>query len=405
MENFFKSRTQEVLFIGAILLAFIAFYVETDIYTPSFPEMVTYFGTDEDSIQLLLSVNFLGLCLSCLFFGPASDAYGRKTILATGLAIFMLGSLGCAAATSLNWMVACRFFQGIGCGSIVSAGMATFFDVYPPERSSRLVAFCNGTVGGMMALAPLIGNWISIHQGWRMNFYVIAALATLAFASICFFIHETLPRAKRAPLSPKGILLNYAAVLANFPFMAHTLIWTLMFSVVIVFIANLSLIFVDYLHVPQEAFGYYQTAIMGAFFIGSMSGTYSIKSLGMLATKQLGNGCYLVGIATLAGLSSLEAPSPLLLILAMSLASFGSALSMTIYFSYSITYVAEHLKGSAMALTQSFRLLMTAGLVGVAAHQFDGSTRPVSTLALVCTALCAVLYGLLFRKKLHKVEA
>ena len=401
MENAFKSRRQEFLFIGAILMAFIAFYVETDIYTPSFPEMVFYFKTDEDTIQLLISVNFLGLCLSSLFFGPASDAYGRKPVLAFGLGLFLLGSLGCAATTSLDWMIAWRFFQGVGCGSIVSAGAVTFFDIYPPERSSRLVSFCNGTVGGMMALAPLLGNWISIHMGWRTNFYLIALLAALAFASVCLFTNETLPREKRTFLSLKSIVKNYARVLANFPYMAHTLIWGLMFSMVIVFIANLSLIFVEYLQVPKEAFGYYQTAIMGAFFVGSMSGTYFIKAQGMLFTKVAGSCAYLVGIAALAFLSYQTVPSPLLLILAMSTASFGSALSMAIYFAYSLTHVPEQLKGAAMAMTQSFRLLLTAGLVWIAASQFDGSMRPVSILALASTVICIAFYALLYQRKLH----
>lgn len=403
MESFFKSRTQEVLFIGATLMAFIAFYVETDIYTPSFPEMVTYFRTNEDAIQRLLSMNFLGLCVSSLFFGPASDAYGRRKILCLGLAIFMLGSIGCALTSSFEWMIGWRFFQGIGCGSIVSAGMATFFDIYPPESSSRLVSFCNGAVGGMMALAPLIGNWISIHYGWRTNFYVIALLATLAFVSVYLFIKETLPKEKRTPLNLANIVKNYTSVLTNFPFLAHTLIWSLMFSVVIVFIANLSLIFIDYLHVPHEAFGFYQTAIMGAFFIGSMSGTYIIKAQGLFFTKWAGNACYLLGFVLLTYLSYAQDPSPLLLIISMSLVSFGSALSMTIYFSYSMSYIAENLKGSAMSITQSFRLLLTSGLVGIAASQFDGTTRPMCVLAGLCTVTCIALYGTLYRRNLHKV--
>ena len=113
MQTFFKSKFQEILFLGVLLLAFIAFYIETDIYTPSFPVMMTYFGTNEDTIQMLLSMNFLGLCLSAgSFFGPASDAYGRKTILTCGLGLFMLGSIGCAAVESLNWMICLRLVQG-----------------------------------------------------------------------------------------------------------------------------------------------------------------------------------------------------------------------------------------------------------------------------------------------------
>lgn len=401
MQPFFKNKFQEILFIGVSLLAFIAFYIETDIYTPSFPEMMTYFGTDEDAIQLLLSMNFLGLCISSLFFGPASDAFGRKTILSSGLGIFTLGSLGCAFADSLSWMIVFRFLQGVGCGSIVSAGCASFFDIYPPAQSSRLVAILNGAVGGMMALAPILGNWISLNIGWRANFYLIAILASLAFISNLMFIKETLPADKRNKLSFSNVFRNYKQLLANFPFLAHTIIWCLMFSVVIVFIANLSLIFVDYLQVSQEVFGYYQTAIMGTFFVGSMSGAYLISKLGMVATKISGSLIYAMGILFLCVLAYFGINSPMLLIIAMSLASLGSALSMTIYFTFSMTHISEDLKGSALSLTQSLRLLMSSCLVWLAANQFDGSIKPMTLLAIYSTLICVLIYALLYRKDLH----
>jgi DHA1 family bicyclomycin/chloramphenicol resistance-like MFS transporter len=363
--------------------------------------MLSYFGTNEDSIQMLLSMNFLGLCLSCLFFGPASDAYGRKPILCSGLFIFLLGSIGCAITDSLNWMIAFRFLQGVGCGSIVGAGLTLFFDVYPPNQSSQLVSICNGTIGGMMALAPMLGNWISLQIGWRANFYLIAILAALSFFSVWFFIKETLPTSSRTKFSLSHVLRNYVAILTNFPFMAHTFIWCLAFSMVIVFIANLSLIFVDYLQVPKEIFGYYQTAIMGAFFIGSMGGAYLIKKLGMITTKAIGSLIYVTGIALLVLLTFLAISSPLLIIVAMSIASLGSALAMTIYFTYSMTYLDGNLKGASMSLTQSLRLFLSSGLVWCAARGFDGTTQSISILAAVCTAVCLLLYVILYLRKQH----
>ncbi|MBN9288340.1 MAG: hypothetical protein BGO43_14960 [Gammaproteobacteria bacterium 39-13] len=404
MSSIFKSKIQEVLFLSISLLAFITFYIETDIYTPSFPEMVAYFGTNEESIQQLLSMNFLGLCLSSLLFGPASDAYGRKPMLFIGLFIFMVSSIGCAMTESLEYMIYCRFIQGLGCGAITSAGLASIFDVYPPEKSARLVSILNGTVGGLMALAPIIGAWISIHFGWRANFYLIAFLATLTYVCNAFFTQETLPKEKRHRLTPTTIFKNYLNLLSNFPFMAHSLIWCLMFSIVIVFIANLSLIFIDYLAVPLEDFGFYQMAIMGAFFGGSMSAAYTIKKCGMLFTKVIGSFLYIISITCLGMLSYFNINSPIALILAMSLASFGVALSLTIYFSYSMTHVDDSLKGSAMALTQSLRLFLTSGLVWLAAIGFDGSTKPMSVIAASCTLISVLLYVMLYAKKLHYVS-
>lgn len=401
----FKHKYQEVLFIGISLLAFITFYIETDIYTPSFPEMLTYFGTDAKTIQKLLSMNFLGLCLSSLLFGPASDAYGRKPTLFTGLFIFTLSSFGCAFTTSLDQMIFFRFLQGIGCGAITSAGLASFFDIYPPEKSARLVSVLNGTVGGLMALAPVLGNWISLSLGWRANFYLIAILATITTLCNFFFMKETLSKDKRSPFSISHIFKGYASLLINFPFMAHTFIWCLMLSIVFVFISNLSLIFVDYLDVPITDFGFYQTAIMGSFFAGSMSAALCIKKWGMLRTKVVGSLSFLIGVLSLWVFSYAQIKSAPLLLFAMALASLGSALSLTIFFSYSMTQVNDSLKGSAMSLTQSLRLFLTSGMIWLCANSFDGSTKPISLLAMICSLFCLTLYFMLYAKKLHFVSA
>jgi DHA1 family bicyclomycin/chloramphenicol resistance-like MFS transporter len=404
VKNHFQTKTQELTFIGIVLLAFVAFYIETDIYTPSFPSMVSFFSATENSIQLLISMNFLGLCLSSLFFGPASDAYGRKSILCTGLCIFMVGSLGCSLTTSFDWMVGYRLLQGLGCGAIVSAGLAMFFDVFDPEKSARLVSVCNGTLGGLMALAPIVGNIISLQYGWRANFYLIAILSTASFLLFVLCVKETLPLEKRVPLSIGNVLSNYVSLLRNFPFMAYNIIWCLMFSVVLIFIANLSLIYVDYLNVSKEIFGYYQAAIMGAFFIGSMCGAYCIKKWGMSATKMLGNVNFLLGILSLGLLSFASIESPLLLIVGMSLASLGSALAITIYFTDSMGYIGDHLKGSAMSLTQSMRLLISSGLIWIAAYHFDGTTKPISLISILCSAFCILLYVMLRQCKMHCAE-
>jgi DHA1 family bicyclomycin/chloramphenicol resistance-like MFS transporter len=252
-----------------------------------------------------------------------------------------------------------------------------------------------------MALAPMIGNWISLHYGWRANFILIAVLAIVTVICTATLIKETLPVEKRNQFKPRQVFKDYVAILGNFPYMAHSMIWCLMFSLVIVFIANLSLIFIDYLLVPKEIFGYYQAAIMSTFFIGSMSGAYCIKKWGMFATKSVGSLLYLGGGALLIVSSFLDVQSPVLLITAMSIVSLGNALAITIYFTYSMTFIPPHLKGSAMSLTQCLRLFLTSSLVWVAAKGFDGTTKPMSLLLIASMTTVIILYVLLYRQGKH----
>lgn len=67
-------------------------------------------------------------------------------------------------------------------------------------------------------------------------------------------------------------------------------------------------------------------------------------------------------------------------------------------------FISESLRGSAMSLTQSLRLLMSSGLIGIAAFGFDGSTLPMSLLALLCSAICIILYGALHKRKALQIN-
>src|SRR5438105_4249934 len=96
---------KNIALLGTIVLAFTAFCVETDIYTPSFPDMVTYFSTSESHIQHILTANFIGLFLSTLIFGPLSDAYGRKRLLSSGLVIFAIRSVVCMTVSSIDQLI------------------------------------------------------------------------------------------------------------------------------------------------------------------------------------------------------------------------------------------------------------------------------------------------------------
>jgi len=123
--------------------------------------------------------------------------------------------------------------------------------------------------------------------------------------------------------------------------------------------------------------------------------------MGMLSTKVLGNISFLVGTTLLSTLAFSGFNAPVLIIVAMSLASLGSALSSAIYFGYSMTYIDEKLKGSAIALSQSIRLLLTSSLVWAAAKNFNGSIQPLTLLCIGCAAICSLLYVVLYVRKEH----
>ena len=82
------TKNKERYYLFLITIIFIAACIETDIYLPAFPDMMKFFAVSEGAIQGLLTWNFLGICLSGPFYGPISDAFGRKKPLLFALLLF-----------------------------------------------------------------------------------------------------------------------------------------------------------------------------------------------------------------------------------------------------------------------------------------------------------------------------
>src|SRR3546814_16594400 len=97
--------------------------------------MALSLGSSEGAVQLSLMTFFVGLMLGQLVYGPLSDKFGRKPLIYLGLAVFILGSIGCALAESVTQLQWLRFLQGLG-GSI---GMVIAFAIFKDRSAARRV--------------------------------------------------------------------------------------------------------------------------------------------------------------------------------------------------------------------------------------------------------------------------
>src|SRR5579863_2596202 len=100
--------------LTAILIMDLLAGMEFDLFVPSFPELQSQFSLSPFLVEALLSVNFVGYCLSLFLVGGLADHYGRKPIILPGLLIFIIGSVFCLWAVSFSFLFVGRFLQGIG---------------------------------------------------------------------------------------------------------------------------------------------------------------------------------------------------------------------------------------------------------------------------------------------------
>src|SRR5688572_30884352 len=117
-------------------------------YLPALPTIAGEFGVEVASVQVSLAAYFAGIAIGQAFYGPLSDAVGRKPALYFGLIVFIISSIGCAWAESVRALVAFRFLQALGgCAPVVipRAVVRDYFDQLGSIRMLSMLMLVSGS--------------------------------------------------------------------------------------------------------------------------------------------------------------------------------------------------------------------------------------------------------------------
>lgn len=383
------KKSQDIAFFIMIALMYTTVCMETDIYVPAFPDMKLFFAVTPDVIQRILSFNFIGICLGSLLFGPLSDSFGRKKALQLGLGLFSITSWGCLFFHEFNLFLVCRFFQGIGAAAPMVITFAMILEKYEPKKVAQFCGGLNLFITGVMACAPILGSFLNIYYGWQSTFLLIAALATLSFVGSFIFIEETLSIKNRVPFVLSSIVKNYRLVLGSYPYMAAAIICYLMFAGLIVFTANLSLIFIEYLGISKATYGFYQASAPAAFALFSLISIWIIGRFGINKTKYAGIITSLVGAILLMTTAWIE-PNPWLICVSMVVFTAGITLAGPIYGIESANVFPE-MRGIATGMSNALRHIIVASIVSLGGFAFNGSIKPVAILIILITFTITIL--------------
>ena len=122
--------------------------------------------------QLLITMIFVGLGFGPLLFGPISDSLGRKPMVFIGFGIFILASILCVYAQSLEIMVLGRILQGVGLSAPRTISVAIIRDLYSGDHMAKIMSFVIVIFLLVPIVAPAIGKFILDHYNWQAIFYM-----------------------------------------------------------------------------------------------------------------------------------------------------------------------------------------------------------------------------------------
>jgi DHA1 family bicyclomycin/chloramphenicol resistance-like MFS transporter len=191
---------------------------------------------DENARQLPLTAYILLFGVSQLFYGPASDRFGRRPVLLFGLAIYALACVGAAFAGSFEFLLLMRAAQGIGAGATRVIAVAVIRDTYAGRTMASVMSLVMMVFMAVPLFAPAIGQGILMIAGWR-EIFVLMTLFGVAMALWCGArLPETLAAAHRRPLGAGPVMQAFRIVLGNRVAFAYALAGALQFGCIFAFL-------------------------------------------------------------------------------------------------------------------------------------------------------------------------
>jgi DHA2 family multidrug resistance protein len=189
-----------------IMLATIMQVVDTTIVNVALPHMQGSMSATQDQISWVLTSYIVIAAIFTPLTGVLADKLGRKQLLLICVIAFIITSMMCGAATSIEQIVLFRGLQGAAGAGLVPLSQAVMLDIYPREKQGSAMALWGMGVMVGPILGPTLGGWLTEYYSWRWAFYINLPVGALAVLGILAFLPET-PLANRGRFDFFGFAL------------------------------------------------------------------------------------------------------------------------------------------------------------------------------------------------------
>jgi MFS transporter, DHA1 family, multidrug resistance protein len=377
----------------AFALAAISFVgpLAVHLFLPVIPAVKAALHLSSSLAQLTFSIALFGMAFSTLFYGSLSDRYGRRPVLLSGLALFLVGSAISAFAVSVSTLVLGRLVQAIGAGCGITLGRAIAQDVYGPQHLVKVIAYLTMayTIGPM--ISPIVGGILIDAFGWRSAFAFALVFGAVIAVCAYFVIFETRPPSPNNQVRV-NVLRSYGELFGHVRFTAFVLQSGFMTGAFLATATAASNLMKDMLQRPSTEFGIYFLL----FPFGYLFGNFITSRIGNRAANET-----MVLIGSLFLIVTIAIQSALLLggyVTPLSL--FVPGFFITMSQGLSLSYA------QAGAMATNLKLAGTAAGIGVFMQNFlgaafaqlygflaDGTVTPLTEVTAIC-AICGVCAAL-----------
>jgi len=270
----------------------------TDMYLPALPVIRQDLAATTSQTQATLSGFLIGYALAQLFYGPLSDRRGRRPAMLAGLGLFTLGSVLCALAPSIGFLVAARVLQAFGGAGTVVLARAMVRDLYEGPRAGRELARMGSIMAIVPAAVPILGAAFVGLWGWR-SIFTFMAVAGPALAGLVYF---GLPESLRQPLTTRfslaSMLADFREIFAHPGFRRYTLTGGLTFAGFMAFLSGGSFVLQGVYGISDSAFAIGFAVVVIGYIVGTTFTQRTVQKWGI--DRTIRTGTYVIVPAGLA---------------------------------------------------------------------------------------------------------
>ena len=184
----------------AVMGASIMQILDTTIANVAIPHMQSALGATSETVTWVLTSYILASAVAMPITGWLADRIGRRELFLIAIAGFIIASMACGAAQSLEQMVAFRFLQGVFAAFIGPLSQSVMLDINPPERHARAMSIWGMGIMIGPILGPVLGGWLTEQASWRWVFYVNLPFGMLTLAMMWALLPATKKTSRRFDL-------------------------------------------------------------------------------------------------------------------------------------------------------------------------------------------------------------
>lgn len=171
--------------IGSVAVLLLLAALDQTIVSTALPTIVADLG-GLDHLSWVVTAYILASTVVAPLYGKLGDLYGRRVMVFVSVTTFLLGSILCGAATSMEFLIAARAVQGLGGGGLFVLALSIIADVIAPRDRGKIQGVFAGVFGVSSVIGPLIGGWFVEVASWHWIFYVNLPFGLAALAGFFF---------------------------------------------------------------------------------------------------------------------------------------------------------------------------------------------------------------------------